>query len=57
VNVEGAEIKNTESKARASAFVRVEGNASKNIRLDKNRSQSKKEMELAPDVNPDVVSK
>jgi polygalacturonase len=51
VNVDGAKIKNTETKASANAFVKVEGSSSKNIRLDKNKSQIKKEVELASDVN------
>jgi hypothetical protein len=57
VNVEGAEIKNTATKAEAEAFVKVEGKSSKKIRLDKNSSKSKKEIELGPDVNPRIVLK
>jgi len=55
VNVDGAEIKNTETKAIAAAFVRVEGKGSKNIRLSKNKSGCKKEMELASEVRPGMV--
>jgi hypothetical protein len=57
VNVDGAKIKNINTKASANAFVRVEGNNSKKIKLSDNKSQSKKEIELASDVNADVVSK
>jgi hypothetical protein len=57
VNVDGAKIKNINTKASANAFVRVEGSDSKKIKLSDNKSQSKKEIELASDVNADVVSK
>lgn len=57
VNLEGAEIKNNETKANANGFVSVEGSKSKSIRLEHNKSKSKKEIELAPDVNPGVVIK
>lgn len=57
VSVAGAEIKNTATKAEAEAFVKVEGKSSKKIRLNKNSSKSKKEIELGPDVNPRVVLK
>jgi hypothetical protein len=57
MNVDGAKIKGIETKANANAFVRVEGVNSKNIKLSKNKSQSKKEIELAADVNADTVLK
>jgi hypothetical protein len=57
VNVEGDKIKDTETKANANAFLKVEGSSSKTIRLHKNKSRSKKEVELASNVNPDVVLK
>lgn len=57
VNIEGAEIKSVETKANADAFIRVEGSKSKSIRLDRNKSKSKKEVALASDVNPGVVIK
>ena len=55
VNVDGAAIKNTETKATAATFVKVEGNASKSIRLFNNKSACKKQIELASDVRPNVV--
>ena len=57
VNVSGAVISNTQSKANANAFVFVEGTNSRNIKLSGNQSAAKKEIELAPEVNPDVVIK
>ncbi len=57
VNVDGAKVKNINTRASANAFVRVEGSDSKKIKLSDNKSQSKKEIELASDVNADVVSK
>ena len=57
VNVDGAKIKKVKTKANANAFVRVEGSNSKNIKLSDNNSQSKKEIELAPGVNPGLLSK
>jgi len=57
VDVENAEIKSNETKASANAFVRVQGSKSKSVRLDNNKSKSKKQVELASDVNPAVVIK
>jgi len=55
-NVDGAVISKTESNGNADAFVRVEGNESKNIKLLNNKIKgAKKNVELASGVNPDVM--
>jgi hypothetical protein len=57
VNVDGAKIKGIQTKAKANCLVRAEGSQTKKIKLISNKSQSKKEIELASDVNPGVVIK
>ena len=57
VNVDGSIISQVETKSRADVFVRIEGTNSRNIKLAGNRSNSKKEIELAAEVSPEVVVK
>jgi len=57
VNVDEVKIKGVKTTASAGAFVKIEGSNSKKIKLKNNQSNSKKEIELASDVNPDLVSK
>jgi hypothetical protein len=54
-NVNGAAISKVKASGSAGAFVRIEGTASKSIKLSRNKSKIKKEVELATGVDAGVL--